>query len=72
MRIRLRYTTDPIPAVELTDTPHPKCLLCHGKGGWEQDRANGRTEQITCDCWHPERAWFVVAVPQWLARAVAR
>jgi hypothetical protein len=74
LRLRLRYTNWPRPAIELTDTPRPNCPTCHGDGGWPQDYGNPETgdyegtRNVTCDCWQPQRAWFVLAVPRSIAR----
>ncbi|MFG3051413.1 hypothetical protein ACGFZP_10780 [Kitasatospora sp. NPDC048239] len=36
-RMRLRFNGWPRPAIELTDTPDPKCLVCDSHGVWPLD-----------------------------------
>lgn len=76
-RLRLCYTTWPRPAIELTDTPRPRCPNCRGDGGWSQDYADaegeyGGTHEYLCDCWKPDRAWLLLPIPRWLARRFGR
>jgi hypothetical protein len=69
MRLRLRYTTWPRPAVELTDTPQPDCSNCGGEGGYETgDPFEEEPLEMLCGCWRPEKAWFLLIVPRWVAR----
>ncbi|MFG2400728.1 hypothetical protein [Streptomyces lydicus] len=70
LRLRIRYTDWPQPAVELTDTPRPGCWVCEGDGGFETTPRPSRPEPETvlCDCWRPERAWLLTYVPRWIAR----
>lgn len=75
LRLRVRYTTWPRPALELTDTPRPKCPDCRGKGGWTEYRADGPESDITewefCGCWKPARAWLLLPIPRRLTKRTA-
>ena len=66
-RLRIRYTTWPRPAIELTDTPRPRCPDCDGEGEVEWG-APGREEPnyVDCPCWQPFRSWLLLPVPRWL------
>lgn len=68
MRLRIRYTTWPRPAVELTDTPRPRCQDCGGEGGYESAGLAEEPETNLCGCWDPSRAWLITLVPRWIAR----
>jgi hypothetical protein len=69
MRLRFRYTTWPRPALELTDTPQPNCCVCNGAGGYQTGTPyDEEPDEVVCGCWRPERAWFLAAVPAWIAR----
>lgn len=79
LRPRLQYRSWPRPRLILTDTPHPGCAQCDGHGGWGEDYADaegeyGGTEEVTCLCWAPDRAWTVLPFPRrprWLRRRTA-
>ena len=69
LRLRIRYTAWPRPALELTDTPRPDCLDCEGAGGWNEPRTapNGDfdgMEWIPCICWDPSKSWFLLPIPR--------
>lgn len=68
LRLRIRYTDWPVPAVELTDTPRPGCPYCRGEGGRLLAGLGGDVETDLCDCWRPERAWLLTYVPRSIAR----
>lgn len=76
LRLRIRYSTWPRPAIRLTDTPRPDCLSCQGRGGWIEDYGDssgdyaGSTD-VLCDCWTSSRAWTLLPLPRrprWLRR----
>ncbi|MFE7560076.1 hypothetical protein [Kitasatospora sp. NPDC057500] len=72
-RMRLRFNPWPRPAIELTDTPRPKCPDCDGAGGWAEDYADdegefGGTDYWYCTCWDPSRVRRLLTFPRWTAR----
>ena len=68
MRLRLRYTDWPVPAVALADTPRPGCCNCDGEGGYQSAGLGEEPENEICDCWEPDRRWRLLPVPRWIAR----
>ncbi|WP_406738055.1 hypothetical protein OG365_16235 [Streptomyces sp. NBC_00853] len=70
MRLRIRHTTWPRPALILTDTPHPACSDCSGEGGHNRDYGDHETgeyagtEWDTCHCWDETRRWIVLPLPR--------
>ncbi|MET9671578.1 hypothetical protein ABZY68_00580 [Streptomyces sp. NPDC006482] len=60
LRLRIRRTDWPRPALILTDTPHPDCPDCLGMGGHAYDYGDesgeyAGTEWDPCLCWDEER-----------------
>ncbi len=78
MRVRLRWTTWPRPAVVLADTPRPSCPDCRGHGGWDEPYGDPETGEyagehsITCTCWDPDRSRTLLPVPWPLVRLTRR
>ncbi|MFD8695367.1 hypothetical protein [Kitasatospora purpeofusca] len=72
-RLRLRFNPWPRPAIELTDTPNPKCRTCDGYGGWPEDYSDydtgeyAGTEWWDCTCWNPTRVRRLLPLPGWIA-----
>ncbi|QSY50186.1 MULTISPECIES: hypothetical protein [Streptomyces] len=68
-RLRIQRATWPRPALILTDTPRPDCLLCDGVGGIESfygDYATGEyagTDWDPCTCWNENRRWVLMPLP---------
>ncbi|MCJ0868912.1 hypothetical protein [Streptomyces sp. AP-93] len=68
MRLRIRRTAWPRPALILTDTPQPSCPLCLGEGGHNHDYGdhNGEyagTDWEPCTCWDETRRLVLLPLP---------
>ncbi|MFB7977265.1 hypothetical protein [Streptomyces vinaceus] len=70
MRLRIRHSTWPRPALILTDTPTPACPDCGGEGGHHHDYGDyetgeyAGTEWEPCHCWDETRRWVVLPLPR--------
>jgi len=66
-RLRLRRAMFPTPGIELAEVADPRCPVCRGEGGWEQNYqladGHGGVETVLCDCWDPGRRWLLLRVP---------
>lgn len=74
IRLRIRYTTWPRPALELCDSPRANCRECDGEGGWTRHYGHWETgeydgtEAFACTCWNPYLVHRLLPVPRWFAR----
>ncbi|MEU7020953.1 hypothetical protein ABZ990_09915 [Streptomyces sp. NPDC046203] len=73
MRLRIRRTDWPRPAVILADTPRPDCPDCQGYGGhtrrFGDPYGDGFSEYggpvwESCPCWDENRRWTVLPLPR--------
>ncbi|CAL9478934.1 hypothetical protein [Streptomyces sp. enrichment culture] len=70
MRLRIRKTFWPRPALILTDTPNPRCPDCQGEGGHNHDYGDPETGEYAgtewepCPCWDENRRWILLPLPR--------
>lgn len=70
MRLRIRKTAWPRPALILTDTPQPNCPDCKGEGGHSHDYGDFETGEYAgtdwepCPCWDENRRWVLLLLPR--------
>ncbi|MEV5487549.1 hypothetical protein AB0L47_05920 [Streptomyces bobili] len=69
LRLRIRVTHWPRPALILTDTPRPGCLDCAGEGGHSYDYGDhtgeyAGTEWDPCPCWNEDHRMVLLPLPR--------
>lgn len=69
LRLRVRRTDWPRPALILTDTPRPRCPDCRGEGGHEHTSVTAYgefdgTDWYPCPCWDEARRWLLLPLPR--------
>ncbi|MER7955158.1 hypothetical protein [Streptomyces sp. NPDC096030] len=74
VRLRLKITHCPRPALTLADTPRPNCPTCQGAGGNAHDYNDDTgkyagTRWEPCPCW-TQWAVILLPLPRWPRRTL--